>query len=613
MKVVSKKYKGFTLIEIIVVIAILAILSTIIIISYNHFLTKSKYSKDLFNARILNHKLELYLIDNDIDVTRVVASDIRTIIGEDIEYKTLSKDHYYWFDTRDLSIVLKNISEVKEEREEQPLTWALSYKPEAICYPYLLLNDKGNKFVDLIMSFYNEDNYTNFNTIINKIETSNEKDYFYEVLDKNSFISNDGIYNYNDSKKENIIVASSVENLDSSLFNDTEFERLYFPSHVTKVIETGFINTSKLKYVSFNSYINNLLNNNFINSGVKLKDGLVINKDEYIYGSLDNLYYPFTKGDGSESNPFQVFNIKQFKSMEDYNNNYFILMNDLVIEDINIEKSFNNVFEGNNFIITGSNLFNEIGEDGVIKNVQIKFDELDLVLNNDLTYGGLTNINKGLIENVKVEGRLNVTCNNHNLTLGGIVGVNHGMITKSFNKVILDINSDEGLVNVGGITGYNDGDLLYLANDNFISVGGQNINVGGIAGYVNGGSTIQRLLNRQNVSYKESSIGSIGGIIGTVKADIELKDCAVLIYNNKYSNYNLKNAQVIGSVNNASVSVINIAYRNYTYTPLICIDSVNKYYVVKSNNLSDHLNHLNKYCENEIYIQKDSTIKFYFE
>ncbi|HHU27823.1 TPA: prepilin-type N-terminal cleavage/methylation domain-containing protein, partial [bacterium] len=32
MKVVSKKYKGFTLIEIIVVIAILAILSTIIII-----------------------------------------------------------------------------------------------------------------------------------------------------------------------------------------------------------------------------------------------------------------------------------------------------------------------------------------------------------------------------------------------------------------------------------------------------------------------------------------------------------------------------------------------------------------------------------------------------
>lgn len=78
----SNKHRGFTLVEMIVVIAIIAILAAVIIPTTAGFVDRARLSNDRQNAARMNRVLEIYDIEHDnVDLEGATAHEIRTILN----------------------------------------------------------------------------------------------------------------------------------------------------------------------------------------------------------------------------------------------------------------------------------------------------------------------------------------------------------------------------------------------------------------------------------------------------------------------------------------------------------------------------------------------------
>jgi prepilin-type N-terminal cleavage/methylation domain-containing protein len=645
----KNKSKGYSLIELLVVITILGILISITQIFYLSYVNKSYLTHDKTNVNLFNKLLNLYTINNEISKERVISSDIRDIIsqeyGKELDFSPKSKEYHYFYDINDNEVILMKTSDIKKlDLDDQPNQWAISYKPESIYYPYLLLDEKGDAFVEIVNSFYDESNYYDFNTVASKLDLLDEyeKNYFMEVLSRNAFIGLTSVYNYNDDVKENIIVAKNVTSINSNNTTNINISKLYFPHYVKDVEDNCFNNSKDIKLVSFNSYINNILDNKFINSSVTYTGGLIINKNIYIYGRTNDSSNPFTHGDGTEEDPYQINNIDQLLAINNYSNKYFKLMNDIDISNINkIEGTFNNFLDGNNYALlnyhyeisntSNYGLFNENGNNGVIINLSFKNVYININNNintNDLVLGVLTPINNGIVDNVTISGNIDIASNySSNTYVGGICGKNYGSISKTKNEVIINIDSSSNKNYVGGITGYNNGNILYSVNSTSITVKGANINVGGIAGYTESlekNITLKGLLNRGNVKPLSGSSGYVGGLFGYTKGsksnNILIEDSATMNLNTTTSYNNVAYGNVIGNGVNTTLS--NLFFTYYSYTSYPSIGFMMQYNIINNTsnpskpNISS-INELNSNCDKILMIDpfrlSDSVIYLYFE
>lgn len=91
-----KKKKGFTIVELVIVIAVIAILAAVLIPTFANLINKAHQSADIQAVRQMNLVLAKYT-DGSIDT---VADAVKVLDQDDIDldnYKPLQKDHYFYF------------------------------------------------------------------------------------------------------------------------------------------------------------------------------------------------------------------------------------------------------------------------------------------------------------------------------------------------------------------------------------------------------------------------------------------------------------------------------------------------------------------------------------
>lgn len=99
----SMRHKGFTLVEMIVVIAIIAVLAAVLIPTTAGFINRARLSNDRTDARNMSTVLESYIILNDVDVSELEAPEIRWIVNQESDepfsFVSRVSGYSFWFNS----------------------------------------------------------------------------------------------------------------------------------------------------------------------------------------------------------------------------------------------------------------------------------------------------------------------------------------------------------------------------------------------------------------------------------------------------------------------------------------------------------------------------------
>lgn len=166
----NNKKRGFTLVELLVVIAILAILATVSVVGYTSFIESANVAVDEDLASQLNHFLAAYQVKNNEKITphniRKITAEILELGGLD-KLEPVSDGRNFYYDFANNQYVV-----MEDEKASNSNAAGMHFLVHAAGEPtsqflgssfteggkYFLVSTGGNKLADVINGFYSIDN-----------------------------------------------------------------------------------------------------------------------------------------------------------------------------------------------------------------------------------------------------------------------------------------------------------------------------------------------------------------------------------------------------------------------------------------------------------------------
>ncbi|MFA7127065.1 MAG: hypothetical protein WC182_05910, partial [Bacilli bacterium] len=268
-----------------------------------------------------------------------------------------------------------------------------------------------------------------------------------------------------------------------------------------------------------------------INSDLNDNRGLY---DEELIIQITIEYFGF----GTEEKPYKIFTVDELIKTQNYFDKYFILVNDLDLSNMswsplsNLESHIDGqlheikgmkIMEMNESCAYG--LFKQISTQGSIKNLIISEASINIQSMNSLTVGLLAAINMGIIEQVGVNGTINVS--GTQIFGGGLVGT-HGSfatnyIENSYASVDININPNS-FTYLGGLTGFSGAPIRNSYSTGNIKVNNlvpADLFVGGLIGFHDTSEVLNcfsdvNLFIDKTAQYKDTRIGYFCGHTNTM-------------------------------------------------------------------------------------------------
>lgn len=188
-----QKRRGFTTVELVIVIAVIAILATALIPTFGGLIDSANHSADVQTAKNLSTQVMMYAMENEINDEADLRKALDAAMGEGfydaLEPKSARKGYCYWYDYNNCQIVLGTIEEIIAESQKKlavPSDWDITMangltgnkdfaagnlRGQIIPGYFLMSNDDKNPLTEVITALEQADAATYSDTIakLNKL------------------------------------------------------------------------------------------------------------------------------------------------------------------------------------------------------------------------------------------------------------------------------------------------------------------------------------------------------------------------------------------------------------------------------------------------------------